>query len=50
LSAGNGSFHLRAGRTNVRKEIVARERLEARLVMHILTATGQNQCGQQSQR
>ena len=45
LATRNGAFDRRAGGAQVRVEIAARERFEARLVVHILAASGQGEQG-----
>jgi hypothetical protein len=49
LPAGNGPFDRRAHRAHVRVEIVFRQRFEARLVVHVLPASCQDEHRQQSQ-
>ena len=45
LAAGDRAFDRRARRAQVGVEIALGERLEARLVVHILTASGQDEQG-----
>ena len=49
LAAGDGAFDRRARRTQVGIEITAGKRLEARLVVHVLTASGKRQQGGEQQ-
>jgi hypothetical protein len=40
LAAGNRSIYRHSGRAQIGVEIAYRQRLETRLIVHILTATG----------